>query len=509
MEGPSSGARLSVEEFKRHFLEVEPDILQLASENVRLKRQKIMAEHQEMIDSARRQARSEGKEFSHEKEQKLQAFLRLQQEELDGMEQGMIQKEAMRLQYERESDTLQRALAEPLEEGELLPEDDAHGPPKTAFEAMKRQAEWNESEEGQEAERRMMLSYELNRKEQQWQRGMELAKNLLMPMKVDTGSDFTLLPTNATVEAFRKAVATFMKQEGIVIPYTFTQHKTFQTVVARLLLHFVVKEAGISDQSANPSALALWEHRSSEKPHCFHGKLMLAKEQLIEMDVNSERGQAAIKDQPERAKIVTNKWGRQIVQIKNEDAMCCSEDATMSGNNFSSKSCGMSFSEGSKAVTAVKQAAAFMLAYYPQMGERAEKFLPLPVKCECNYEGGLPILGRQLPKVTPFALNISQSMGENVTDPKLLASVNYPAVLVYQCCNPVYSKTKAQVGKNCDFKISSVDVTAAIKVARDMWAKLMRKAASMSLPEFKWDARLQFQNTILPQIPEDTESSLF
>lgn len=503
MEGPS-GRRMSVAEFKRNFLDLEPEELQEARECVRAKRQKLCLEHENMIAEARRKAKEEGKEFSQEKEEKIRSFLKMQEEEMDQQEEGMVMREALRIRSERENAKLQEALAEPLEEGEIPSE-----APKTAFEAMRMQAEWNESPEGQAAERRMMMSYELNRKEQQWQQGVELAMAILMPMKVDTPSEFTLLPTSATVEHFRKAVAAFMKQEAVVIPYTFTQHKSFQTVVARLLLHFVVKEAGIGDPNSNPSALTLWDHNSLQRPHCFHGKLMLNKEQLIEMDVNSERGQAAIKDQPDKAKIVTNKWGRQIVQIKNEDAMCCFEDANMSGNNYSAKSCGMSFTEGSKAVTAVNQAAAFMLAYYPQMGERAQKFLPLPIKCECNYEGTLPILGRQLPKVTPYALNVSQSMGDNVSDPKLLASLNFPAVLVFQCCNPVYSKSKATVGKNCDFKISTVDVVAAMKVAKDMWAKLVRKPAPMSLPEFKWESRYQFHNAILPQIPEDGDKTLF
>lgn len=345
--------------------------------------------------------------------------------------------------------------------------------------------------------------------EQRWQRGIELAMSIFLPLKVDA-PDFTLLPTLASVEYFRKAVVAFMKQESKIMSYTFTNPKTFQSMVGRLLLHCVIKKSEIGSEEINPSALVLWDHKSAtERPTCFHGKAMLIKEQVIEMDLNSERGQQAIKEQAEKAKIVANKWGRQVVQLKNSDAVCCVEDAKMTGNNFSGSSCGLSYTEGQKAVVAFRQAGAFQAAYFPSMEDRAKRFIPIPIKCDCNYDSSAPMLGRQLPKITPFQLNISTSLADTVVDPKLVASINNPAVLVFQCCNPVYSKSKPNASKNCDFKISSVDLVAAIQLAKIMWQKLFQETPKIMFPEFVWEAKYQYQTSILPQLQEFTNDPLF
>ncbi|UDF05968.1 DNA-binding protein [reindeer adenovirus 1] len=346
-----------------------------------------------------------------------------------------------------------------------------------------------------------------------WQRAMELAVGLCLPLKVDI-KNLTLLPDTGTLECFRKAAQSWLNESKVYLPLTFSTQKTVLTVMARFLYDFVLKAAGLGPSSWNPTGCVVWRHQCTDGGqgilHCLHGLPMLSKDQVIEMDVNSENGQRALKETPHKTKITTNRWNRNVVQLKNEDAACCHFDAALPAGSFSSKSCGMFFSEGPKALQAFWQIMSFQKACYPKM-QSAGSHLLMPIKCDCNWGHlQLPLLGRQVCKVTPFNINAGSAVDKAlVDDPKLLASVEYPSVLVFQCCNPVYRQTRANSQRNCDFKISAPDMISAVQLVKQMWSALVKQSAPITIPEFRWDAQFQHQNVILPIDQYDADESLF
>lgn len=343
--------------------------------------------------------------------------------------------------------------------------------------------------------------------EHQWQNGMEMALKILTAYQVDH-KDLTLLPDSGTLECFKKAAQGFLVSSKTIVTYNFTSAKTFQHMVGRLLLDFVLKAAEIAP-NINPSGCVVWQHGCQKQLMCLHGSPMIQKEQLLEMDVNSENAQRVLKENPEKAKIVTNRWGRNVVQMKNEDAYCCFMDVNMSGGNFSGSSCGMFYTDGPKALMAFQQLMAFQRACYPQM-TTAESHMLIPIKCECNWNNSLPMMGRQTCKITPFSMPSAADIDRSqIHDPKMLATLDNPAMLVFQCCNPVYRNSKAAPQKNCDFKISTVDMISCVQIAKQIWYACVGTPPPLKFPEFKWSAEYKYQTAILPQGQEDKDLSLF
>lgn len=352
----------------------------------------------------------------------------------------------------------------------------------------------------------------LNADEVTWQKAMDLAVSICTPLKVDV-KELTMLPDIGTLECFKKAAQAWLNERKMYVPLTFSTQKTMQTIMGRFLLDFVIKSVGLDTVGWNPSGCVIWQHKCGNKHlglHCLHGLPMLNKEQVIEMDVNSENGQRALKDNPQKTKITTNRWNRNVVQIKNEDAACCPNDASTPAGSFSGKSCAMFFSDAPKAMQAFQQIIAFQSACYPKMSTSSTHIL-MPVKCDCNWGWPhFPLLGRQVCKITPYSIETNVNVeNSNVDDPKLMASVNNPAVLVFQCCNPVYRNTRANAQKNCDFKISAPDLISALQLSKQMWLSIANVPAPIRVPEFKWDTQYQHQTVILPVDQHDDDDCLF
>lgn len=344
--------------------------------------------------------------------------------------------------------------------------------------------------------------------ELQWQRAMENAVLLFAGLDVQH-EHLTLLPDRGTLDTFAKAAQLWAAEKRIVVNLTYTTTKSFYQVMGRMLFAYVLRSAGVSIDW-NPAGLVVWRHQSADSMHCLHGLRMINKEQVIEMDVNSEAGQKALKDQAARSKVVTNRWNRSVVQLRNEDALCCSEDAGVPGNTCSHRSCGMAFTDGPKAQMALRQISAFQAACYNKM-ETASTHMVILSACECNYgPSPAPLLGRQVPKMTVFAVNNTENIDrDRVQDGKLLATLEHPALFVFQCCNPVFRASKNTPQKSCDYKISAVDVVSAIQLAKQFWRGAMERDPPMVLPEFKWRKELQYQTTLLPQAYDDKDDSLF
>ncbi|ULR16495.1 DNA-binding protein [Bat mastadenovirus] len=352
----------------------------------------------------------------------------------------------------------------------------------------------------------------LDAQEQMWQQAMDLAVNICVPLKVDV-KDLTLLPDAPTLECLRKAAHAWMQEKKIIPNLTFSTQKSLLTLIARFLLDFIMRSSGLTS-AVNITGCSIWEHGCTEGAglRCLHGVGMLNKDHVIEMDVNSENGQRALKEQASKAKITTNRWGRSVVQLKNEEARCCLQDAATASGLFSNQSCGMFFSEGPKAEDAFQQIMALQQACYPKMPD-ANRRLLMPIKCDCNWgQAVMPLLGRQVCKMTPFALSSATNVDKSlVTDPKLLATLNHPHIMVFQCCNPVYRNSKASAQKNCDFKLSAPDVMTALQLAKQMWQSCVEKAAPVYVPEFRWGPEYQYQNTLLPltYANDDKDERLF
>lgn len=353
-------------------------------------------------------------------------------------------------------------------------------------------------------------------KEMEFQKAMDIAISLLHPLKVDT-KKLTMCPDTSTLECFTKCVQAWLTEQRTPLVLTFSTTKSFKSLAARLLFDMVIKAADLNTGNWNPSGCYIWKHNSNDSKglHCFHGSPMISKEQIIEMDLASENAQRALKDNPEKAKILANKWGRQVVQLKNNDAACCFADVACMSGNFSPQSCGMFYTEGAKALTAFSQISAYQQASYPAM-QNADEIILAPLKCDCNWGhiSGAPLHGRQLCKITPFSLPGTTNIDPNVVDdPKILATLQHPAILVFQCCNPVYrgSRANAAAGKNCDFKISATDVMSALQLAKKIWRANCAEFGDpvLKFPEFKWSPQYQVQNVVLPTGYEDESATPF
>ncbi|SMG83451.1 DBP [Bottlenose dolphin adenovirus 1] len=349
----------------------------------------------------------------------------------------------------------------------------------------------------------------LNPDELKWQKAMDLAVRLLSSQKVSL-TDLTLLPDSGTIECFKRCVQNWMSDKKLFLQLTYSTTKTVNLLIGRFLLNFVLQSAGLHTPTWNPTGVVVWKHGCEEHLKCLHGLAMINKEQVIEMDVGSENAQRALKENPNGTKVVPNKWGRNVVQIKNSNAMACVCDASTPPNNFTNLSCGMFYTDNEKALEAFRQAMDFVQAIYPKM-PTARSHLLLPLNCECNWGcNQMPLLGRQVCKITPFAVNSATNIDKtHINDPKILATLNHPFVLVYQCYNPVFRNNKGNTNKNCDFKISHVDLVSALQLAKKIWMDIMQTKAPVLIPEFKWDARYQVQNTILPTAQNDEDDSLF
>lgn len=348
-----------------------------------------------------------------------------------------------------------------------------------------------------------------------WEKGMQVMHLLMEKYSIDKTekTEFHFLPHQFSV--YRKICNSWLQDEHKFCNLTFTTQKSFGTMMGRLLNFFVNQYAGIRGDKWEPTGCAVWQHHCTDEDgelRCLHGLPMIVKEHVIEMDVTSESGQRALKESPHRAKIVQNRWGRNVVQLRNEDARCCVHDAGCGNNVFSSKSCGMFFSEGSKAQQAFKQFEAFMQAAYPNM-QKGTKHLIMPLRCECNYLGdAVPRAGRQVCKMTPFALSHAEDLDNGeVTEPTLLASLRNPTLMVFQCANPVYRNARAANQPNCDFKISAPDLLQALQLTRQLWQDNMldEPVPKMVFPEFKWHPRYQWKNITLPSAQVDPSPEPF
>nr|WOW71792.1 57.5 kDa DNA-binding protein [Human adenovirus 106] len=350
-----------------------------------------------------------------------------------------------------------------------------------------------------------------------WEKGMEVMCVLMEKYRLDNElrTSFKLMPEQH--EQYKRICHQYVNEEHRGIQLTFTSHKTLSTMMGRFLQGMIHSFSQIAHHNWECTGCALWPHGCNDyegKLKCLHGNIMIQKEQIIEMDVASENGQRALKENPERTKITQNRWGRSVVQIANNDARCCVNDAGCAANQFSSRSCGMFYTEGSKAQQAFKQYDAFMRAVYPGIRQDQAKMILIPLHCDCNHKPNwVPAMGRQTCKMTPFSIANAEDLDVGmIADPTVLASVRHPSLMVFQCCNPVYRNSRAQsTGPNCDFKISAPDLLGALQLTRKLWSDILPDipVPRLVIPEFKWQPKYQFRNVSLPAGHSDSRQNPF
>lgn len=352
--------------------------------------------------------------------------------------------------------------------------------------------------------------------EQRWQRAKDLLQALLDPLHIKS-SDVTLLPDQKTLSVLRNACQTWLNENRRNPQLNYTNKNSFATQMARFLLQTLL--SAVDGLSPDVTGCAVWvqqedhakalQERRVSVVRCYHNEPMATREHVVELDVNSEAGQRALKEQ--NGKITENRWHRPVVRLSQPDALCCIYDAAVTSGQHAANSCGQFFTDGNKTRTALAQMGSYMRACYPTMAEAAMS-IPVVLRCDCNWACGtgdhrtdVVQIGRQTCKVTPYSLNVTSELKDSVTDVRLLASVLHPALLVFQCCNPSYRRRAPAAGaaeaRSCDWKLSAPDLMNAMQLAKAMWRDLMPNTPSplLRLPELKWHASLGYQNAVLPQ----------
>ncbi|AGS11276.1 DNA-binding protein [Duck adenovirus 1] len=338
---------------------------------------------------------------------------------------------------------------------------------------------------------------ERQQNESLFQAALEVVYKLGEHLKVET-KDVTFHPFDTGLE---KLFAQTLKKAKYTPIYSAA--KSMNVVGGRLLYGAICNYVGLAP-NFNPTGCSLWEHGWEEGVRCYHSEKMILKENIIEMTPTSEAAISALKEG--RGLLSSNKYGKQVVRIVQENSMICPEDLRQTRfGTFSNSSCGLNFTDGEKAKLAYKNATAYIQAVFPKTA--MQHLLFIVTACECNY-GGQLILGKQIPKMTPYTVSGVENISVKDLDPVKAVGVKYPAVFVFQCCN-FQGQKRAGNAKSCEFKISLPDLIHCLITARNLWFEVMGEPMPVQFPLFKWSPALQVKNTLLPSCDVCTEDNPF
>lgn len=326
------------------------------------------------------------------------------------------------------------------------------------------------------------------------QLGLDLCHKLGAFCKVDT-TDFNMSPFDQTLMRIFGAYAKRARPSAL-----YSNFRTVNMVGGRILFAAICCKAQVKTPF-NASGCSLWNHQwacdgeddDQAKVRCFHGDLMLRKENVMELLPSSEAGISALRDG--KGTLSTNRWGKQSVRVKQETAaVCCCDNAQKFGN-FSKSSCGLNFTDSAKACMAMRNACGSTEVMFPGAAN-ASHLLFMPLQCECNY-GGKSCMGRQVCKLTPFSVPGLENLAATEVDALHAPFVRNPAVFVFQCCNFTTSKRSNQ--KSCDFKLSHLDLLGALATARKLWSLTFNESMPITFEVFKWGPEKRVKNAALPE----------
>nr|QLI47679.1 MAG: DNA-binding protein [Adenoviridae sp.] len=297
-----------------------------------------------------------------------------------------------------------------------------------------------------------------------------------------TLSNFSFSPEDPSLEKIISAAMRKAKYNPM-----YSNVRSMHKVGARML-YAAVSQACNLVPKFNASGCALWVHGWDKQLRCYHGSLMSLKENVIELAPSSEAGVAALKDG--RGVLTTGKWGRQVVKVCNPNYAVCSEDVDQRCGLYCNSSCGLSFTDASKALTAQKNYNALSAALFPK--QKGDHFMLILDACDCTY-GNKSVLGRQIPRMTPFTVTGLDNVNYQALEHTKRPFAKFPAVMVFQCCN--YSQKK---GNTCDIKISSPDMLFLLTLVRSCWKEVMGTSMPIRFQHFRWGPEKQVRNILLP-----------
>ncbi|QOJ53951.1 DNA-binding protein [Barthadenovirus mellis] len=336
---------------------------------------------------------------------------------------------------------------------------------------------------------------------------------------------YTLSPNEKHLE---KAFGAYAKRRDNR-PLTYSNTRSFYTFGGRLLLAAILRSVRLAAKF-EPSGAVVWHHkwcldgedRDEEEEdgddeggtfrhaRCFHGSRLVRKE--IEYTVRANTAAACEAMLKGNGYAHTTKNNVAVVVVQSVYGVC-PKNAREKVGTLTADSCGLAFSDVPKALSAMRYAEALTALYLPK--GRTEGFLLMPAACDCNY-GGRRIAGRQIPKMTPWAVGESRledlkkslpsatCSGADERGVDLLAAD--PNVFVFQCCNfqngrgrsgnrSATDKENRNVGdvtsKACDFRLSHPDTLRAFAIVKALLESCFEgKPLPLMIPRFEWSEAL-------------------
>nr|WGL40807.1 DNA-binding protein [Tawny frogmouth aviadenovirus A] len=333
-------------------------------------------------------------------------------------------------------------------------------------------------------------------------------------------------PDNAI---WSKIAAQFVRRRHPEYRRTFSSAESFHSQLGRFLAAMVYAEAEL-EAKVVPGGVYIWRHGwfraleggelSKGAPRCLHGVEMSAKPRTVELNPSSEAGKRAIADQG--ATVERNRYGRQVVVIHFPENVVCSRDASHAGfpHPHAHGSCGMVFSDGSKALRALKHDVEWTGALYPRADQRrAREMVLLCVCCCCNYLAEGPIAGRQTCRMTPYKLGGAGEISSTTARgrPDMEAHQRNPFTMVFTCCNPQSASSGNRAGAqrqggaemSCNWKISAMDLRYAYVFATELATEVFGHPPTTKLPEFKWNEGFAFKTEVITPVAPQEATDLF
>lgn len=322
------------------------------------------------------------------------------------------------------------------------------------------------------------------------QLAMEKLHVLANHTKTDTAGA-TFLPHDNPCE---KIMASFMKNKKLQLCYSTV--KTVQIVAGRMLYALITEHVGLTS-SFNVLGLWLWKHGWDDVPRCWHGEEMIYKVNEIDMPGTSEGGMNALKGGT--GAVTLNKWGKSVVRVTQRNYCVCVTDRDLKHGQNSTESCGLSFTDGKKALCALKHAINYGLSIFPNASKSSlSAVVVVPAACFCNY-ADKTVMGKQMIKTTPFVVNGAEGINPECLSAEQRVACQFPAVLVFQCCN--LGKKPNEGPKPCEFKISYSDLMTAVVMTKTLWYDCFNKFPKLTIPRFAWGPQFKVKNALLPSGP--------
>ncbi|WXH85157.1 single-stranded DNA-binding protein [Pigeon adenovirus 1] len=334
---------------------------------------------------------------------------------------------------------------------------------------------------------------------------------------------------------WNKMAATFMRKRRPEYRLTFSSFDSFYSQFGRFLAAMVYADVGL-DPKFTPGGCFVWEHGWEDDepllPKCMHGQSMVSKPRTLELNPASESGKRAVAEQ--NAQLEKNRFGRTVAVLRYENNVVCFRDASASvaHNAHAAGSCGLAFSDGAKALSAMKHDLAWTLALYPQADAASlRRHVLLCSACHCNYGVEGPIPGRQLCRMTPYRLSgaadITKEMCKSRAD--MRAHRDHPHTMVYTCCNP--QQTAGAAGgaggrgkggaaggaggsvktaeKSCAWRLSAMDLRYAYVFAQELMQSVFERSFPAQLLAFRWHDGFAYKADVFNAVTPLTSTDPF